>query len=117
HGCCTTGHSGGPMSPFGRLLSASLVLWFGAEPLTAQAPADSIRIISVAPDTLVRGVPVILRVEVETVLRSAVRGVIRVGFNTTDPYGWHLRDSLEVDAGRHRSTFTTRTIPVDWQPR
>jgi hypothetical protein len=79
---------------------------------------DTVRIVSVAPaDSMPRGVPVPYRFEIDVTLNSLDSGIVRIGFNSTDPYGWHLRNPKPVKRGRQRLVYLVTMAPIDWGQR
>lgn len=99
-------------------LSSALILLAAGVPRAGaqtQAGRDTVRIISVSPAApWTRGVPTEVHVEIEAVLRSADSGIVRLGFNTTDPNAWTNKQARDVHAGRQRVIFVAHTVPVDW---
>jgi hypothetical protein len=83
----------------------------------APAPSDSVRITSVSPaDSVTRGVPQNIRVEVDVALHSLDSAVAMVGFDTESPVKWttSVAQQQRIHAGHHHLTFTARVVPVDW---
>jgi hypothetical protein len=81
----------------------------------AQAPSDSIAIVSVSPSgPVTRGVPQAFRIEVAVALRSADSAAIMVGFSTQAPDGWRMHVVRTVAAGSQTISLSVSAVPVDW---
>jgi hypothetical protein len=80
----------------------------------APSAMDRVRIVSVSPESVTRGVPIVLTVVVEGDLESTPSGIIRLGFNDSEVALFDMVDLREVSHGVHRVEFKRMVVPVDW---
>ena len=78
---------------------------------------DDVEILAISPQTVTRGVPVELRVDVRVSLESAFEGQVGLGFNGQSPQRFAEASTRHVAAGTQQLTFITEVIPVDWGDR
>jgi hypothetical protein len=103
------------MKPVDSRIRAVLISLLAASALSASPRAvDRVRIISVNPESVTRGVPVELTVVAEGDLESLPSGLIQLGFNDSDLSGFHMVDRKEIGHGVSRVELKRMVVPVDW---
>jgi hypothetical protein len=103
------------MKPVDSRIRAVVISILAASVLSAAPSAvDRVRIVSVSPESVTRGVPIELAVVVEADLESAPSGIIRLGVNDFDVALFDMVDLKEVSHGLQRVEFKRMVVPVDW---
>ena len=81
----------------------------------AQPPADSVKILSIAPATPARpDLSATFTVSVEVSLASASEATVVLGFNSERAMNFEMGNETNVKAGIHRLALSGQTTPSDW---